>query len=74
MQGLEDAIRAENGPKFFGPARRPPGLVRSRYHHRCQISEIRSQSLLVSTAKNVAADSVARCAEPKSDDREDDYY
>ena len=34
----------------------------------------RSQFLLVSTAKNIAVDSVAQCAEPKSDDTDDDYY
>jgi hypothetical protein len=34
----------------------------------------RLQSLLVSTAKNIAVDSVAQCAEPKSDDADDDYY
>jgi hypothetical protein len=32
------------------------------------------QCLLVSTAKNIAIDSVAQCAEPKSDDTDDDYY
>jgi hypothetical protein len=32
------------------------------------------QSLLVSTASNTAVDSVAQCAEPKSDDTDDDYY
>ena len=34
----------------------------------------RLQCLLVSTAKNIAVDSVAQCAEPKSDDTDDDYY
>ena len=34
----------------------------------------RLQYLLVSTAKNIAVDSVAQCAEPKSDDTDDDYY
>jgi hypothetical protein len=29
-------------------------------------------SLLVSTAKNIAVDLVAQCAEPKSDDTDDD--
>ncbi len=34
----------------------------------------RLQSLLVSTAKNIALDSAAQFAEPKSDDTDDDYY
>jgi hypothetical protein len=32
------------------------------------------QSLFVSTAKNIAVDLIAQCAEPKSDDTDDNYY